>query len=271
MPTVLLVEDDPDNCYLMQVWLTVMGHTVLTAVSAVEALKLLDEHGVPDIAIIDIVMEEITGLDLLDHLRRHESLTARMPAILLTAREMDTDFADAWALDAALMKKPLEKANLAAAIKRALQRPAPEVDGSQSGVILLIDDDKDDVYLTRYAFEQNNISNEIVVACDGIEALAMLLPDDGSQPLRPAIVLLDLHMPRMGGLQVLARLRADPSTRSLPVIMLTGPLQDRDIAEIYNLGANSYVPKPVTAHEFFQAAKTMGVYWLAAEQQPATS
>lgn len=104
----------------MQVRLSGMGHRVLTAASAVEALHLLDEHGVPDIAIVDIVMDEISGLDLRDHLRRDRS-TAQMPAILLTARDMETDLAASWTLDAALMKKPVEKTGLAAAIGRALE------------------------------------------------------------------------------------------------------------------------------------------------------
>ncbi len=142
--------------------------------------------------------------------------------------------------------------------------------GAHPGVILLVEDNADDVYLTRYAFEHNNISNEIVVAHDGIEALTLLLPTDGRQPLRPAIVLLDINMPRMGGLEVLARLRADPSTRALPVIVLTTSTQDREVAESYSLGANSYVSKPVTPDEFLQAAKALGVYWLGINRHART-
>ncbi len=122
MPTVLLVEDDPDNAALLQVWLAGMGHDVLTATSAIEALQVMDEHGVPDVAVVDIVMDLISGLQLLDHLRRHHPLTAQMPAILLTARHLVSDLEEAWALNAALMRKPVEKASLAAGIERALQR-----------------------------------------------------------------------------------------------------------------------------------------------------
>ncbi len=143
--------------------------------------------------------------------------------------------------------------------------------GTHPAVILLVDDNADDIYLTRYAFEQTDISNEIVLARDGIEALALLLPEDGREPLRPAIVLLDINMPRMGGLEVLARLRADPSTRALPVIVLSTSTQDRDMAESYSLGANSYVSKPVTLDEFLQAAKALGVYWLGVNQQPTAT
>ncbi len=133
--------------------------------------------------------------------------------------------------------------------------------------ILLVDDNPDDVYLTIHAFRQNDIANEIVVANDGVWALDLLLPSDDRPPLRPAIVLLDINMPRMGGLELLSRLRADPRTRALPVIMLTTSTEDHDIAESYSGGANSYVAKPVTSEEFLEAAKTLGVYWLGLNVQ----
>jgi two-component system response regulator len=132
----------------------------------------------------------------------------------------------------------------------------------RTDAILLVDDNPDDVYLTLHAFRQNNILNEILVAHDGVEALDLLLPTGPDRPVRPAIVLLDINMPRMGGLEVLKRLRSDPRTRSLPVIMLTTSTEDRDIAESYDGGANSYVAKPVTSEQFLEAAKTLGVYWL---------
>jgi two-component system response regulator len=128
--------------------------------------------------------------------------------------------------------------------------------------ILLVDDNADDVFLTVNAFRKSDIDNEIVVARDGVEAMDLLLPSDGSAPLRPAIVLMDINMPRMGGLEALARLRADVLTRYLPVIMLTTSAEERDITESYIGGANSYVRKPVTSTEFLEAAKALGVYWL---------
>lgn len=132
----------------------------------------------------------------------------------------------------------------------------------RTGKILLVDDNPDDVFLTVRAFRQNNIDNEIIIAEDGVEAVDLLLPSNGTAPLRPEIMLLDINMPRMGGLEVLARIRADLRTRSLPVIMLTTSTEDRDIVESYSSGANSYVPKPVTSADFLAAAKTLGVYWL---------
>lgn len=129
-------------------------------------------------------------------------------------------------------------------------------------VILLVDDNVDDVTLTLWAFRRSGINNKIIVARDGQEAVDLLLPTDGSVPLRPAIVLLDINMPRMRGPEALKLLRAAPTTRSLPVIMLTSSADDRDINRSYDLGANSYVQKPVDSDEFLAAAKTLGVYWL---------
>lgn len=136
--------------------------------------------------------------------------------------------------------------------------------------IVLVDDNTDDVFLTIHAFRQNNIHNEIIVAQDGVEALDLLLPPDDGPVQRPAIVLLDINMPRMGGLEVLTRLRADHRTRALPVIMLTTSTEDRDIAESYNSGANSYIPKPVTSEAFLLSARTLGVYWLDLNVQSST-
>jgi two-component system response regulator len=138
-------------------------------------------------------------------------------------------------------------------------------------VILLVEDSEDDVYLTVHAFQANDISNQIVIARDGVEALDLLLPQDGREPLRPAIVLLDINMPRVGGMEVLSTLRADPRTRALPVIVLTSSSQDQDMVESYNLGANSYIPKPVTTEDFVVAAKAVGLYWLDINKQPSRS
>jgi two-component system response regulator len=137
----------------------------------------------------------------------------------------------------------------------------------QTDAILLVEDNPDDVTLTLRAFKKNNIKNRIIVASDGIAALDLLLPPDGGTPLRPAIVLLDLNMPRMNGLEVLRRLRSDPATKLLPVIVLTTSNEDRDIAESYQFGANSFVRKPVTFEEFLEAAKILGLYWLSVNEQ----
>jgi CheY-like chemotaxis protein len=132
--------------------------------------------------------------------------------------------------------------------------------------ILLVDDNPDDVTFTLRAFKQNNITNEIVVAVDGEQALRMLLPEDAAQPFHPALVLLDLKLPKVGGLEVLRRIRADPRTQSLPIVVLTTSSEDADIASSYQLGANSFVRKPVVLSEFLSAANMLGVYWLLVNQ-----
>jgi len=132
--------------------------------------------------------------------------------------------------------------------------------------ILLVDDNPDDVMFTLRAFKQNNISNEIVVAADGEQALQILLPENPVLAFQPALVLLDLKLPKIGGLEVLRRLRADPRTQSLPIVVLTTSNEDADIASSYRLGANSFVRKPVVFSEFLSAANLLGMYWLLVNQ-----
>jgi two-component system response regulator len=132
--------------------------------------------------------------------------------------------------------------------------------------ILLVEDNPDDVLLTKRAFAKNNISNHIVVAQDGAAGLAHLLPEDGSEPLRPAVILLDINLPKISGLELLSRIRADPRTRAAPVVVLTTSKEERDIVESYRLGANSFVRKPVVFSEFVEATRVLGVYWLLLNQ-----
>jgi two-component system response regulator len=129
------------------------------------------------------------------------------------------------------------------------------------GPILLVEDNPDDVLLTRRAFGKNHITNEMVVATDGEQALQLLLPSEG-EPMRPALVLLDIKLPKIDGLEVLSRVRADERTRSLPVVVLTTSDEERDILTSYRLGANSFVRKPVVFEEFVRAVNVLGVYWL---------
>jgi two-component system response regulator len=130
------------------------------------------------------------------------------------------------------------------------------------GPILLVEDNPDDVTLTLRAFTKNHMNNEVVVACDGEQALQRLFPDDGSPRLCPALVLLDVNLPKINGLEVLRRIRADERTGALPVVVLTTSNEERDIVESYRLGANSYVRKPVVFGEFLTAANLLGMYWL---------
>ncbi len=139
-------------------------------------------------------------------------------------------------------------------------------------VILLVDDNPDDVALTLRALEKNRVANEVVVARDGEEALDYLFATGihrGRDPdAMPQVVLLDLKMPKVDGLEVLRRLRSDDRTRLLPVVILTSSSEERDIVEGYSLGANSYIRKPVDFVQFTEAVRQLGLYWLVLNQPP---
>jgi len=132
--------------------------------------------------------------------------------------------------------------------------------------ILLVEDNPDDEALTLRAFSKNRITNPVVVARDGVEALDYLFctgPHAGRNPYAaPAVVLLDLKLPRIDGLEVLRRIRADARTSLLPVVILTTSKEQQDIFEGYSLGANSYIRKPVDFEKFIQAVGQLGLYWL---------
>jgi two-component system response regulator len=132
--------------------------------------------------------------------------------------------------------------------------------------ILLVEDNPDDVTFTLRAFQKNNIFNEVVVAPDGQKALDLLLPETTMPALQPALVLLDVKLPKIGGLEVLRRIRCDPRTESLPVIVLTTSSEESDIVNSYRLGANSFIRKPVVFDDFVHAASVLGIYWLLINQ-----
>jgi two-component system, response regulator len=141
-------------------------------------------------------------------------------------------------------------------------------------VILLVEDNADDEALTQRAFTKARIKNKVVVARDGAQALDYLFArgefaarDVGETP---QVVLLDLNLPKVGGLEVLRAIRADPRTKLLPVVVLTSSKQDRDLVEGYRLGANSYVVKPVDFSQFSEVVAQLGLYWLVLnERAPA--
>jgi two-component system, response regulator len=132
--------------------------------------------------------------------------------------------------------------------------------------ILLVEDNPDDVTFTLRAFHKNNIGNKVVVATDGQEALDILFPENGATALQPALVLLDVKLPKIDGMEVLRRIRSNPRTQSLPVIVLTTSSEESDIVNSYKLGANSFVRKPVVFDDFLHAANVLGIYWLAINQ-----
>lgn len=132
--------------------------------------------------------------------------------------------------------------------------------------ILLVEDNPDDEALTLRALQKNNIVNDVVVARDGVEALDYLFCT-GAYATRdvmhqPQLILLDLKLPKIDGLEVLKKLRADERTKHVPVVVLTSSIEQRDIVACYDDGANSYIRKPVDFEEFLQAVKQLGMYWL---------
>ena len=138
--------------------------------------------------------------------------------------------------------------------------------------ILLVEDNPDDEALTLRAFRKNNVTNEVVVARDGAEALDYLF-GTGTYANRdvtvlPQVVILDLKLPKIDGLEVLRRLRAAPQTKLLPVVILTSSNEERDRLQGYGLGANSYVRKPVDFAEFVDAVRQLGLYWLLLNERP---
>ena len=135
--------------------------------------------------------------------------------------------------------------------------------------ILLVDDSADDVELTRLALEENKIANTLVVAHDGAEALELLSAESIEKLGElPAVILLDLNLPKVDGIEVLRHLREDERTKLVPVVILTSSEAERDLVDTYNLGANSYIKKPVDFSEFLAAMRHLGFYWLFLNQIP---
>jgi two-component system response regulator len=130
--------------------------------------------------------------------------------------------------------------------------------------VLLVEDNPDDIALTLRAFRKNNLLNEVVVAKDGEEALEKLC---SGAPL-PQLVLLDLKLPKVDGLEVLRRIRKDEKLRLLPVVIMTSSREERDIVEGYSLGANSYIQKPVDFDQFLTACRQLSLYWLVLNVAP---
>ncbi|MBD0361505.1 MAG: response regulator [Coleofasciculus sp. C3-bin4] len=143
---------------------------------------------------------------------------------------------------------------------------------TQKNVLLLVEDNPDDEELTLLAFEQSAIANEVVVAHDGVEALDYLFSTgmytDRNPSLMPALILLDLQLPRINGLEVLQRLRADNRTKLIPVVILTTSNEQQDLINSYSLGCNSYIRKPVDYDQFITAVQQLGMYWLLINEPP---
>jgi len=139
--------------------------------------------------------------------------------------------------------------------------------------ILLVEDNEDDIALTLRALHKNNLGNDLVVVRDGVEALDFLRCQGAhagrSQDILPELILLDLKLPKLDGLEVLRQIRAEKRTQLLPVVVLTSSAEDRDVIESYKLGANSYVQKPVDFAAFVEATRQLGMYWLVLNRPPS--
>jgi two-component system response regulator len=134
--------------------------------------------------------------------------------------------------------------------------------------ILLVEDNPDDVELTKRAFAKNHMTSEVVVLHDGVEACEFLFTSDRGGRGYPQIILLDLKLPKLTGLEVLEKIRADKRTHLIPTVILTSSKEDVDRSEGYRLGANSYVRKPVDFNEFVEAVRQVGLYWLVLNEPP---
>jgi len=142
----------------------------------------------------------------------------------------------------------------------------------QQKTLLLVEDNPDDEALTLRALKKHNLANDIIVARDGQEALDYLFAQ-GAYSSRdinqlPQVVLLDLKLPKIDGLEVLEQIRANPVTRNVPVVILTSSNEEQDILRSYDLGANSYVRKPVDFEQFIEAARQLGLFWLVLNEVP---
>ena len=143
---------------------------------------------------------------------------------------------------------------------------------NRANTILLVEDNADDEELTLRAFKRSKVLNQVEVVRDGVEALDYLFATgthaDRDPKAMPSVILLDLKLPKLGGLDVLRRVRADERTRRIPVVVLTSSNEEKDILSSYGLGANSFVRKPVDFAQFMEAAQQLGLYWLVTNEPP---
>lgn len=137
--------------------------------------------------------------------------------------------------------------------------------------ILLVEDNPNDIELTLEALAEHNLANRVVVLNDGVQALEYLYcdgPYENREKENPAVILMDIKMPRMDGIEVLGKIKNDPELKSIPVVMLTSSREEPDLKKCYDLGVNAYVVKPVNFKDFFDAVKQLGIFWAVVNELP---
>jgi two-component system, response regulator len=133
---------------------------------------------------------------------------------------------------------------------------------------LLVEDNPDDVELALHAFRKHKLANQVHVARDGQEALDYLFGADSTERVRPRVILLDLKLPKVDGIDVLRKIRENPTLRTVPVVVLTSSREERDVVESYDLGVNSYIVKPIEFDKFVETVGMLGLYWVLMNEPP---
>ena len=244
MARVLAVDDDRDLLKLVEHQLRRSGHSVAAASTGAQALELVETHGAPDVAILDVAMPGMTGLELLAELRAKPG-TARLPAIFLSARVSPQDVQTGRGLGALYLTKPYSLQRLLAAIDQCLEGGCPIPDPSPAAkrsvadsgpYVLVVDDDRDLLKLVELQLSRSG--HQVGAASSGAEAL-VLVESRGA----PDVAILDVAMPGMTGLQLLSELRSRTSTSQLPAIFLSARVSPEDVRDGRDLGA-IYLTKP---------------------------